>query len=160
MVDVWCEVPRTHFDEVVNDMAAMEGFNYRFVVGVHPHEASSWNDEVEADLLKALAHPRNCGLGECGLDYHYDNSPREKQQEVLRQQLKIALRLGKSLTIHTREADEDIERILKEEMPKDWPIHVHCFTDTLVLASKLLDHFSNLVIGITGALSPSAWFVP
>jgi TatD DNase family protein len=115
-----------------------------------------------------MAHPRCVGWGEIGLDYHYDNSPREQQQEVLRRQLRHAVRLGKPLTIHTREAEEDTERILKEEVPKDhkvqssgldiplfcspysMQIHVHCFTDSPQFAQRLLDHFPNLYIGITG----------
>lgn len=66
-----------------------------------------------------MKHPRNVGWGEIGLDYHYMNSKREVQQEILQRQLRKAVSLGKPLTIHTREADEDIERILKEEVPKD-----------------------------------------
>jgi len=74
---------------------------------------------------------------------------------VLVRQLRHAVRLGKPLTIHTREADEDIERILKAEVPKDHRIHIHCFTDTLDLAISLLDHFPNLYIGITGVITYS-----
>ena len=69
--------------------------------------------------IEAMQHPRCVGLGEIGLDYHYDNSPREIQQEVFARQLRLAVRLGKPLTIHTREAEEDSERILKEEVPRD-----------------------------------------
>ena len=66
-----------------------------------------------------MAHPRNVGWGEIGLDYHYDLSPRDVQRDVFSRQLKHAVRLGKPLTIHTREAEEDTERILKEIVPKD-----------------------------------------
>ena len=66
-----------------------------------------------------MAHPRCVGWGEMGLDYHYDNSPRQVQRQVFIRQLKQAVRLGKPLTIHTREADEDTESILKEHVPKD-----------------------------------------
>ena len=66
-----------------------------------------------------MAHPRCVGWGEMGLDYHYDNSPRALQQEIFIRQLKHAVRLGKPLTIHTRGAEEDSERILKEHVPKD-----------------------------------------
>jgi len=68
-----------------------------------------------------MAHPRCVGWGEMGLDYHYDNSPRDIQQAVFTRQLKQAIRLKKPLTIHTREADDDTERILKEQVPKDHP---------------------------------------
>lgn len=66
-----------------------------------------------------MKHPRCVALGEIGLDYHYDNSPRDIQQSVFERQLRHAVRLGKPLTIHTREAEEDTERILKAEVPKD-----------------------------------------
>jgi Tat protein secretion system quality control protein TatD with DNase activity len=69
--------------------------------------------------LEAMAHPRCVGWGEIGLDYHYDNSPRNVQQAVFTRQLKRAVELGKPLTIHTREAEEDTERILKSEVPSD-----------------------------------------
>ena len=67
--------------------------------------------------LDAMAHPRNVGWGEIGLDYHYDNSLRDVQRDVFTRQLRHAVRLGKPITVHTREADEDTERILKAEVP-------------------------------------------
>ena len=117
-----------------------------------------------------MSHPRCVGWGEMGLDYHYDNSPREIQQEVFIRQLKHAVRLGKPLTIHTREAEEDSERILKEHVPKDhrvslvaihvlperkstfhiMQIHIHGYTDSPEWAARMLSHFPNLYIGITG----------
>lgn len=69
-----------------------------------------------------MAHPRCVGWGEIGLDYHYDLSDREIQRRVFSRQLRHAVKLGKPLTIHTREAEEDTERILKEEVPKDWKV--------------------------------------
>ena len=75
-----------------------------------------------------MAHPRNVGWGEIGLDYHYDNSPRDVQKDVFSRQLRHAVRIGKSITVHTREADKDTERILKAEVPKDHKVqHQHHF---------------------------------
>lgn len=74
-----------------------------------------------------MAHPRCVGWGEMGLDYHYDNSPRDIQQAVFSRQLKQAVKLGKPLTIHTREADADTERILKGEVPKDHRVCIQAF---------------------------------
>jgi len=119
------------------------------------HQASEYNDAVEQDILKAMKHPRCVGWGEMGLDYHYDNSPRDIQQEVFARQLRHAVSLGKALTIHTSEAEEDTERILKAEVPKDHKIHIHCFTDSPEFALRLLEHFPNLCIGITGVVSYS-----
>ncbi|KAF8064825.1 hypothetical protein FPV67DRAFT_1562816 [Lyophyllum atratum] len=161
VVDVWCEAPvqkmwRTFADSAVKKEdreSVWSGMEYWFVMGTH--EAKVYNDEVEKDILEAMDHPRCVGWGEMGLDYHYDNSPREIQQAVFARQLRQAVRLGKPLTIHTREADADTERILKQEVPKDHRIHIHCFTDTPDFAQRLLDHFPNLYIGITGVITYS-----
>lgn len=66
-----------------------------------------------------MSHSRCVGWGEMGLDYHYDNSPRDIQQDVFSRQLRHAVRLGKSLTIHTREAEEDTEKIMKDIVPRE-----------------------------------------
>jgi TatD DNase family protein len=74
--------------------------------------------------IDAMAHPRCVGWGEMGLDYHYDNSPRDIQQKVFIRQLKQAVKLAKPLTIHTREADDDTERILKEHVPQEHKVRM------------------------------------
>ncbi|KAJ4495116.1 hypothetical protein C8J55DRAFT_554741 [Lentinula edodes] len=161
VIDVWCEAPVRKLWKEFADSALREedrkskwgGLEYWFVMGVHPHEAKLYNDEVEADILEAMEHPRCVGWGEMGLDYHYDNSPRNIQQAVFSRQLKHAVRLNKPLTIHTREADSDTERILKELVPKEHPIHIHCFTDSPDFGQRLLDYFPNLYIGITGVVT-------
>ncbi|KAF9257352.1 Metallo-dependent hydrolase [Marasmius fiardii PR-910] len=160
IVDVWCEAPVREIWREFADSALDEGdrrtkwggMEYWFVMGVHPHNAKDYTDDIEREILEAMNHPRCVGWGEMGLDYHYDFSPREIQRDVFTRQLKHAVRLGKPLTIHTREADEDTERILKEIVPKDYRIHIHCFTDTPDFGQKLLDHFPNLYIGVTGKL--------
>lgn len=163
IVDVWCEAPvLMAWKELADSALTAEdrqqkwgGIDYWFVMGVHPHDAKSYNDAVEASILEAMAHPRCVGWGEMGLDYHYDNSPRAIQQAVFIRQLNHAVRLGKPLTIHTREAEADTERILMEHVPADHKIHIHCFTDSPEFAQRLLQHFSNLYIGITGVITYS-----
>ncbi|KAK7054847.1 hypothetical protein VNI00_003310 [Paramarasmius palmivorus] len=158
IVDVWCEAPVQPLWKEFADSALSEedrktkwgGLEYWFVMGVHPHEAKLYTDDVD---LEAMKHPRCVGWGEIGLDYHYDLSPREIQQTVFTRQLEHAVKLGKPLTIHTREAEDDTERILKEIVPKDHRIHIHCFTDSPDFAHRLLDHFPNLYIGITGVVT-------
>jgi Tat protein secretion system quality control protein TatD with DNase activity len=97
-----------------------------------------------------MSHPRNVGWGEIGLDYHYDNSPREVQREVFSRQLRHAVRLGKPVTVHTREAEEDTERILKAEVPKDHKVQyqrnytvMHCAVR--VVLDYILTTFSFLL---------------
>ncbi|TFK61510.1 Metallo-dependent hydrolase [Pluteus cervinus] len=162
MVDVWCEPPfkkdqwKVYADAALTKEGEQSwgGFEYWFVMGIH--EAKKYNDQIEADILEAMTHPRCVGWGEIGLDYHYDHSPREIQREVFTRQLRHAVKLGKSLTIHTREADEDTERILKAEVPKDHKVHIHCFTDSPQFAQNLLAHFPNLCIGVTGVVTYSS----
>ncbi|EGO23256.1 hypothetical protein SERLADRAFT_349889 [Serpula lacrymans var. lacrymans S7.9] len=169
IIDVWCEAPvQAAWKELADSALTAHdrevkwaGVEYWFVMGKLPvvnlklHQAKEYNDEVEASILEAMTHPRCVGWGEIGLDYHYDNSPRDIQQTVLIRQLRQAIKLGKPLTIHTREAEEDTERILKQEVPRDHKIHVHCYTDSPELAQRLLEHFPNLHIGVTGVITYS-----
>lgn len=99
--------------------------------------------------LEAMEHPRCVGFGEIGLDYHYDNSPRDVQQTVFIRQLRHAVRLGKPLTIHTREADSDIERILKAEVPQNHRVSLPYHFDfdrgrTKPLKSKMVNDIFSL----------------
>lgn len=89
------------------------------------HTSPTYSDILTS--IEAMSHPRCVGWGEMGLDYHYDNSPRDIQRSVFRRQLKQAVKLGKPLTIHTREADEDTETILKEEVPKEHKVRQALF---------------------------------
>ena len=105
-------------------------------VGVHPHEASKV-DECHYDLMERLSkHPRVLAIGETGLDYFYDHSPREVQREVFRRQLALARRLELPVIIHTRDADEDTELILRVGTPARGVIH--CFTSGERLADFAL----------------------
>lgn len=164
IVDVWCEAPQSKLWKEFADAALTpegtlknwSGIEYWFAMGVHPHDAEKYTDEIEKDILEAMAHPRCVSWGEMGLDYHYDHSPRDIQKLVFTRQLRLAVKLGKPLTIHTREAEEDTEVILKEEVPKDHRIHIHCFTDSPDFAQRLLAHFPNLYIGITGVVTYSS----
>ncbi|KAF9556552.1 Metallo-dependent hydrolase [Agrocybe pediades] len=158
VLDVWCVPPFRDAWREYADAGPEKwgGLEYWFIMGVHPHDSKMYTDEVEKLLLEAMEHPRCVALGEIGLDYHYDHSPREIQRDIFVRQLRHAVRLGKPLTIHIREADDDAERILKAEVPKDHKIHIHCFTDAPELAQKLLDYFPNLYIGITGVITYSS----
>ncbi|KZW03309.1 Metallo-dependent hydrolase [Exidia glandulosa HHB12029] len=161
MVDVWCEPAswlnwREIADSAVEgspQKADWGGCEYWFAMGVHPHEAKHYDDKVEGQILEAMKHPRSVSWGEIGLDYHYSFSEHDVQQRVFRRQLQLAVSLEKPITIHTREAEEDTERIMKEVIPRDWKIHIHCFTDSPDFAERLLDHFPNLYIGITGVVT-------
>jgi TatD DNase family protein len=95
-------------------------------VGVHPHDASKAEADTTDRLRTLAAHPKVLAIGEIGLDYHYDFSPREVQAEVFRAQLRLAKETGKPVVIHTREAWQDTLRILDEDPPA--ALIMHCFT--------------------------------
>lgn len=104
-------------------------------VGAHPHEAKD-HVELTADELVALAQrPRVIGIGECGLDFHYDLSPRDIQAAVFRQHIDAARRTGLPLVVHTREADDVMAAILREEYARGpFKLLMHCYTSGIELA--------------------------
>ncbi|QTC89325.1 TatD family hydrolase [Brevundimonas pondensis] len=104
-------------------------------VGAHPHEAKD-HVELTANELVALAQrPRVIGIGECGLDFHYDLSPRDEQAAVFRQHIDAARRTGLPLVVHTREADDVMASILREEHATgSFKLLMHCYTSGLELA--------------------------
>lgn len=96
-------------------------------MGCHPHNAKFYNDDLERTLLERLADPRASAVGEIGLDYHYDFSPREDQREAFRRQIRVAKEAGLPVVLHIREAHDDAFAILQEEgFPKAGTL-LHCF---------------------------------
>lgn len=108
-------------------------------LGVHPHDARTWDAATERELAEMLRDPKVRFVGETGLDYHYDWSPRERQREVFRAQVRLALELGKPLMIHTREAAADTLAILGEEGAARASGVFHCFSEDQAFARKVLD---------------------
>lgn len=115
----------------------------RFAIGVHPHQAHQFADEpgrAAAVVRDQFARtPAARAVGEIGLDYHYDYSPREVQHAVFRAQLRLARELGRPVVVHTREADADTIAILREEGAGDVGGVLHCFTGDAALADAGLD---------------------
>ncbi|MFS0848788.1 TatD family hydrolase [Novosphingobium panipatense] len=121
-------------------------------VGIHPHEADHHADLGEGALLEAAAHPRVIGIGETGLDYYYDKSDRDVQQALFRTHIAVARRTGLPIIIHTRDAEEDTARILKEELGKGaFPALIHCFTASAEFGRKVLE--LGLTISISGIVT-------
>jgi TatD DNase family protein len=106
-------------------------------VGTHPHYAHEEPDVTTGDLVARTKHPKVVAIGEAGLDYHYDFSPRDVQEQGFRRHIAAARETGLPLVIHTREADADTARILEEETGKGaFPAVLHCFTSGRDLALK------------------------
>jgi TatD DNase family protein len=108
-------------------------------LGVHPHEAKSWSPAVSAALTALLAQPAVRFVGETGLDWHYDLSPRVEQEAAFRAQIRLALKVGKPLMIHTRSAPEATLRILEEEGADQVRGIIHCFSEDQAFAARALD---------------------
>lgn len=106
-------------------------------VGAHPHEAKDHTAMTVEDLVDLAGRPRVVGIGECGLDFHYDLSPREVQAEVFRTHIKAAQTTGLPLVVHTREADAEMAAILRE-MRAERPFRflMHCYTSGAELAEE------------------------
>jgi len=131
MVTISTRVKR--FDQV---LAIAEEFDNVFCsVGTHPHNAAEELDITADELVRLSAHPKVVAIGEAGLDYHYDKSPRDAQMAGLITHIDAARRTGLPLVIHARSADEDMARTLEEETGKGaFPFVLHCFSSGRELA--------------------------
>ena len=127
----------------------------RCAIGVHPHQAHQFAEDPQRSAAAVreqfAATPTARAVGEIGLDYHYDFSPRGVQQEVFRAQVRLARELGAPVVIHTREADEDTLAILREDGGGEVRGVLHCFTGNAALADAGLD--LGFYISLAGILT-------
>jgi TatD DNase family protein len=130
---------RVHrFDEIARIAEAHADISCS--LGTHPHSAEEEGDITTARLVEMGAHPKVVAIGETGLDYYYDNSPRELQQEAFRRHIRAALELSLPVIVHTRDADEDTMRILREEGQGTGLTGVlHCFSSSPQLAEDAVE---------------------
>jgi TatD DNase family protein len=110
-------------------------------VGTHPHHAAEEELPQEQQILDLISHPKVIAVGEAGLDYFYDRSPRDTQAEVFRRQIRAARAGNVPICIHTRDADEDTLAILQEERAEggDFDFLLHCFSSGRALAEQAVD---------------------
>jgi TatD DNase family protein len=121
-------------------------------VGTHPHCAHEELDIPLQEIVRLSEHPKVVAIGEAGLDYFYDNSPRAAQEEGFRRQIAAARETGLPLVIHARDADDDVAAILTEEMGAGWfPAVLHCFTGGPRLARQALE--LGLYISFSGIIT-------
>jgi TatD DNase family protein len=134
-------------------LAIAERFpNVTCSVGTHPHHAHEELDFTADDLIARTNHPKVVAIGEAGLDYHYDNSPRDAQAQGFRTHIAAARATQLPLVIHAREADDDTARILEDEMGKGpFPAVLHCYTGGADLARRALALGCH--IGFTGIVT-------
>ena len=118
-------------------------------IGVHPHEAENEPDIAANMIIPHTKHPKCVGIGETGLDYFYEHSPREIQQRVFLEHIKASKETGLPIVIHTRDADEDMIRIIREQAP--FKGLLHCFSSSYEVAKSGLDN--GLLISISGIVT-------
>jgi TatD DNase family protein len=134
-------------------LAIAERFDDVFCsVGTHPHHAHEELDIGAAQLIEHARHRKVVAIGEAGLDYHYDNSPRDAQEQGFRAHIAAARETSLPLVIHSRDADDDMAKILRQEMGKGtFPAVLHCFTGSRALAFAGIE--LGLYVSFTGILT-------
>lgn len=106
-------------------------------IGIHPHEAEPHEDITLDELLSEASHPRVIGIGETGLDFYYEHSPRLAQEALFRRHIEAGRILNKPVIVHSRDADDDTVRILADEYSKGaFPFLIHCFSTGSYLAEQ------------------------
>jgi len=147
-VGVWRE-DGTFGDAV--ELARREPGYLAATIGFHPHEARLVGERDWQEAERLARDPVVAAIGECGLDFHYDHSPRDVQAEVFRRSVRLARAVNKPLVVHTREADADTVRILREEgLPARGGV-IHCFTSDAPAARAYLD--LGLWISVAGIVT-------
>lgn len=132
------------------ELAETYSFIYA-VIGWHPVDAIDCTQK-ELDWIESLAsHPKVVGIGEMGLDYYWDKSPREVQQQLFRKQIQLAKRVNLPIVIHNREATADVVRILKEEEAATVGGIMHCFTGSVEVARECIA--MNFLISLGGPVT-------
>ncbi|PZN29043.1 MAG: hydrolase TatD [Proteobacteria bacterium] len=130
------------------DLVAAHPRVFRCTAGVHPHHATELDEPALAELGRLATAPEVLAVGECGLDYFRDFSPRDVQQRAFYAQLELAVKVGKPVFLHQREAHADFLHIVREFRPRLAGGVAHCFTDGVREVRDYLD--LDLYIGITG----------
>jgi TatD DNase family protein len=146
------------------DLAKREPSRVGAAVGIHPHDATTWNEEMHEELAALARDPVTRAVGEIGLDYHYDHSPRAVQKQIFARLIGLAREVKKPIVIHTREAAADTLEILEEEGARDVGGIIHCFSEDRAFAERALDlgfdlSFSGIVTfkGAKAVQEVAAW---
>ena len=126
-----------------------------FTAGVHPHDAATFDAARDVRAIRDLAGRGAVAIGECGLDYHYDHSPRPRQLEAFEAQLDLARELGRPVVVHTREAVDDTRRLVREAGARGIAGVLHCFTGPRELAETALD--AGWHLSFSGVITFRKW---
>lgn len=145
-------VPATNIETCKNVIDLTKKYEIVYgAVGIHPHDTKDWNESFLHKLEEMANNEKIVAIGEIGLDYYYDFSPKEKQIQAFRSQIDLAIKLNLPVIVHNREADEEIMNIAKEYAGSGLKAQFHCFNGTLEDARTLiqLHHFISFTGNIT-----------
>jgi TatD DNase family protein len=134
--------------------AANPGFVW-FTAGVHPHDASGFDAKRDVDEIRAHAARGAVGIGECGLDYHYDNSPRMEQRRAFAAQLELARECGLPVIVHTRDAEDDTQAMITEAGKAGVRGVLHCYTGSHRLAEAGIS--AGWYVSFSGIVTFKKW---
>lgn len=153
MISIGCDLETTKRAKAL----AQTHDDVYFSAGYHPHEAKEASEAELLELEHLAAHPKCVAIGECGLDYHYDHSPRDIQNQIFRAQIALAVRMKKALVIHVRDAFDDCLALLAAHDTSQIAVVIHCFTGTVEVAQKMLERgFYLSISGIVTFKDPGA----
>ena len=137
------------------DVARSDPARLAFTAGVHPHEAATFDSTRDISAIRALITDGAVAIGECGLDYHYDHSPRAQQQAAFQAQLDLAAETGLPVVVHTREAEDDTQIMLRAAAARGVIGVLHCFTGSPELARLAVD--AGWYVSISGIATFRTW---
>jgi TatD DNase family protein len=120
-------------------------------LGVHPHDASTWKEGDRERLRGLLADPKAVAVGECGLDFFYDHSPRDVQTRVMREQWELAVELGLPVVVHNRDSNEEMLAVVREDGFRDLEADFHSFAGGLDMAREVIGRGHTL--GLSGMIT-------
>jgi TatD DNase family protein len=136
----------------IENISLTQEFDFVYAsVGVHPHQVLDINNNIISALADFASYPKVVAIGEIGLDYYYENSPREAQKIWFAKQISLAVNLGLPVIVHDRDAHEDTLDILKRENARKVGGVLHCFSGSVEMAKELLDN--NFYISIGGPVT-------
>jgi TatD DNase family protein len=146
-ISVGCDLADSH-----RALGAAKHYGIYASVGIHPHEAEDAPEDIAAAFAPFLEDDRVVAIGETGLDYYYDHSPRDVQREVLRKQIRLARERNMPVIFHHRDAFEDFVAILREEWRPEMRGVIHCFTGDAEQAKTYVGEF-GMYLGIGGVVT-------
>jgi TatD DNase family protein len=145
-------VPATDIKTAKDVIALTKKYeNIYGAVGIHPHETKDWNDSLIDEIRKLASNKKIVAIGEIGLDYYYDYSPKEKQVEAFKSQLNLAIELGLPAIIHNRDSDKDMMEIIGSYCGKGLKAQFHCFNGSIEDAKELMH--MGYMISFTGNIT-------